>query len=266
MSPEPTEPRVVRAAWPVPARVQSAVTLRAGGVSRGPFAALNLATHVGDDPAAVRENRRRLRGALALPSEPVWLRQVHATSVLDADQLPCAVTREAPPAEAPQADAAMTRVPGRVLAMLVADCLPVMLARQDGSAVALAHAGWRGLASGVLEASVAALGGPPQRLQAWLGPAIGPKHFEVGEEVRAAFCTRQGTAQRAFERNARGRWQCDLHLLARQRLAALGIDSVYGEQNCTYDQPQSFFSFRRDGVTGRMAALIWLVPETEATS
>ena len=145
-----------------------------------------------------------------------------------------------------------------VLAVLVADCLPVLLARRDGAAVAVAHAGWRGLAAGVLEATVAALGGAGDALHAWLGPAIGPAHFEVGEEVRSAFCRHDAQAAAAFAPNARGRWQCDLHLLARQRLSALGLRSIHGEPRCTYGEPDAFYSFRRDGTTGRMAALIWL--------
>ncbi|MGH8230442.1 MAG: peptidoglycan editing factor PgeF, partial [Steroidobacteraceae bacterium] len=148
--------------------------------------------------------------------------------------------------------------PGRVLCVLVADCLPVLLARADGSAVAIAHAGWRGLAAGVVEAAVRSIGGQPQQLLAWLGPAIGPAHFEVGEEVRSAFCRHSAQAASAFEPNQRGRWQCDLPQLAAQRLAALGVRSVHGQPRCTYAHADSFYSFRRDRVTGRAAALIWI--------
>ncbi|MGH8206417.1 MAG: peptidoglycan editing factor PgeF [Steroidobacteraceae bacterium] len=226
------------------------MSLRGGGCSRAPYASFNLALHVGDNPRDVIENRRRLRTQLALPSEPLWLSQVHGTHVVDADSSVC------PPL--PQADGAVTRRPGRVLAVLVADCLPVLFARQDGSAVAIAHAGWRGLAAGVLEATVAALGGAGETLQAWLGPAIGPDHFEVGEEVRHALGLQDTQADSAFRRNPRGRWQCDLHALTRRRLAGLGVRSVHGERRCSYAQQRSFYSYRRDGVTGRMAALIWL--------
>jgi len=261
---------LLRPDWPAPAWVGAAVTVRDGGVSAPPFASLNLATHVGDNPAVVAENRGRLRAALALPAEPLWLSQQHGTHVVDADQLDATrfqVTRSTGGEPPPQGDAAITRQSGRVLAVLVADCLPVLLARYDGSAVAIAHAGWRGLAAGVLEASVAALGGPAPQLHAWLGPVIGPEHFEVADEVRDAFCQRERPGRpahpkahsaRAFERNARGRWQCDLYALARARLAALGVQSVHGERRCSYALTKSFYSYRRDGVTGRMAALIWL--------
>jgi YfiH family protein len=257
----------LRPDWPAPTGVRAAFTLRAGGASHGPYAALNLGEHVGDDPLAVAENRRRVSGGLQLPGEPLWLSQVHGTTVLHADAT-------AGDRTARQADAALTRVPGRVLAVTVADCLPVLLAARDGSAVAVAHAGWRGLAAGVLEATVAALGVAGNELQAWLGPAIGPAHFEVGDAVRAAFCApgreqggkhsgahggeRAGEAAAAFERNERGRWQCDLRLLARQRLSGLGVRSFHGEPRCTYAEVDAFYSYRRDGVTGRMAALIWL--------
>ena len=255
--------------WPAPGRVRAAFTLRAGGVSVGHYAALNLALHVGDDPLAVAENRRRVAGELQLPAEPLWLTQVHGTTVLDVDAAAeaHAAPRAVPPGDAPpSADAAFTRQPGRVLVVQVADCLPVLLATHDGSAVAVAHAGWRGLAAGVLEATVTALGVGGDALHAWLGPAIGPAHFEVGEEVRAAFCASGGAhggadggeAAAAFVRNDRGRWQCDLRLLARQRLLALGVGSIHGEPRCTYSEADAFYSFRRDGNTGRMAALLWL--------
>lgn len=251
--------------WPAPSRVRAAFTLRAGGVSDGRYASLNLGQHVGDDPLAVAENRRRVSARLQLPVEPLWLAQVHGTTVLDADaapQAPPAMPGDDAPPSAPSADAALTRQRGRVLAVQVADCLPVLLAAHDASAVAVAHAGWRGLAAGVLEAAVAALRVPGNELHAWLGPAIGPAHFEVGAEVRAAFCAPAdvpcGEAAQAFVRNDRGRWQCDLRLLARQRLAALGVRSIHGEPRCSYAEVDAFYSFRRDGNTGRMAALLWL--------
>jgi YfiH family protein len=233
--------------------VRAGFTLRTGGVSQGCYAALNLGTHVGDAPEAVAQNRRLLRQALSLPGEPLWLEQVHGTTVLDADRFDRQAAAPAPP---PRADAAVSRTPGTVLAVLVADCLPVLLAARDGAAIGVAHAGWRGLAGGVLEATVGALAadGP---LQAWLGPAIGAAHFEVGTEVRAAFVAHDPAAAQAFEINARGRWQADLTALARARLAALGVECVTAEASCCYAEPLRFFSFRRDGVTGRMAALIW---------
>jgi len=247
--------------WPAPGRVRAAFTLRAGGVSDGPYASLNLGRHVGDDALAVAENRRRVTSALQLPAEPLWLTQVHGTTVLAVDNLTSSAAWAAAPLPGdptPTADAALTRRSGRVLAVQVADCLPVLLAQRDGDAVAIAHAGWRGLAAGVLEATVAAFGVPGAQLHAWLGPAIGPDHFEVGEEVRAAFCAHAGEAASAFVRNERGRWQCNLRQLARQRLYGLGVASIHGEPRCTYSEPDAFYSFRRDGATGRMAALIWL--------
>jgi YfiH family protein len=237
--------------WPAPANVRAVCTLRAGGVSAAPYASLNLATHVGDDARAVAANRRLLLRELALPREPLWLTQIHGATVFDADRSQVAgLPREA--------DAAITRQAGSVLAVLVADCMPILLSRLDGSAVAVAHAGWRGLAGGVLEAAIEALGEKPARLLAWLGPAIGARHFEVGDEVRAAFTARDETAAAAFEANARGRWQCDLYGLATQRLRAAGVRAIHGERRCTYGERDNFFSFRREGVTGRIAALIWL--------
>ncbi len=245
---------VIRPDWPAPAAIRAVFALRRGGVSRPPFDSLNLGLHTGDDPEAVAENRRRLREALALPSEPAWLTQVHGAAVVRLEQVT--------PVE-PRADAAATRLPGRVCAIQVADCMPVLIAARDGSAVAAAHAGWRGLAAGVLEATIRALGAEPfriapQDLMAWMGPAIGPRHFEVGDEVREAFIAGDAGAESAFTRNARGRWQCDLYLLARRRLAAAGVRDVHGGGWCTYADPARFYSYRRDGRCGRMAAMVWI--------
>ena len=241
---------VLRPGWRVPRAVHAAFTLRAGGVSAPPFDSLNVGAHVGDEPAAVAENRRRLRERLALPEEPEWIEQVHGTHVADLDERRVAARLPA--------DAVLTRTPGRVCAVQVADCLPVLLAARDASAVAVAHAGWRGLAAGVLEQTVASLGLPRAGLIAWLGPAISARHFEVGAEVRAAFVVHDPGADAAFAANARGRWQCDLAALARRRLATLGIAEISGGEWCTFADPTKFFSFRRDGRCGRMAALIWL--------
>jgi hypothetical protein len=240
-------PEVLTPEWPTPKGVRAAFTLRAGGVSAPPFDSLNVGLHVGDVPDAVRENRRRVHEHLGLPEEPAWIEQVHGTHVLDPDG---AAAPLAP------ADAFIARRPGRVAVIQVADCLPVFLADEAGSAVACAHAGWRGLAAGVLEATVRGLGSPARSLLAWLGPCIGPEHFEVGEEVRAAFLAQDARAACAFTANARGRWQCDLPALARQRLGRLGV-RVFGGSWCTYTDPARFFSYRRDGQCGRMAALIW---------
>jgi len=232
--------------WAAPARVRAAMTLRTGGVSAPPYDSLNLGVHVGDDAAAVAENRRRLREALSLPAEPAWLEQVHGTSVVD---LPSSERR---------ADAAVSRTPGQVCAIQVADCMPVLFAARDGSVVGAAHAGWRGLAGGVIETTLGAMDVAPADLIAWLGPAIGPGRFEVGDEVRAAFLDQDAAAADAFQRNERGRWQCNLYSLARRRLAAAGIEAISGAGWCTYDERHRFFSYRRDGQCGRMAALVWL--------
>jgi YfiH family protein len=238
--------------WDAPATVRAACTLRTGGVSAAPFDSLNLGERVGDVPSAVAENRRRVSAALALPREPLWLEQVHGTRVVDADL----------EGEAAAADAAVSRECGRVLAIQVADCLPVLFASRDGTVIAAAHAGWRGLAAGVLEATVAAMRIAPRELIAWVGPAIGAPHFEVGEEVRAAFLAQDPSAAEAFVQNARARWQCDLLQLARRRLAALGLGPAHAANLCTYAASERCFSYRRDGRTGRMAAIIWRTAPT----
>lgn len=241
---------IIAPSWPAPAQVRSAFTLRTGGVSLSPYDSLNLGAHVDDVADAVQENRRRVRARLGLSAEPVWLQQVHGVEVAE---LHVALTPGSP-----RADAAVTRLPGRVCVIQVADCMPVLFAARDGSAVGAAHAGWRGLAGGVLEETVRKLAVPPAQLIAWLGPAIGQGHFEVGDDVRSAFVSSDPDAASAFEANSRGRWQCDLYALARRRLSALGIQDVFGGVWCTYADAARFFSFRRDGQCGRMAALIWI--------
>jgi YfiH family protein len=239
--------QILRPEWPAPAKVHAAFTLRRGGVSLAPYDSLNLGAHVGDEPAAVAENRRRAQVQLRLPQEPAWIEQVHGIEVLDLDA--SAATRTA--------DAVFTRSPGRICAVQVADCLPVLVSARDGSVVAAAHAGWRGLAAGVLESTVKRLPLEPGQLIAWLGPAIAQSQFEVGPEVRQAFLAHDPGATAAFAANARGRWQCDLAGLARRRLAALGVGAIFGGDWCTYADASRFFSYRRDGRCGRMAALIW---------
>ncbi len=230
--------------WPAPARIGAAVTLRDGGVSTGPYASWNLAAHVGDDPAAVAENRRRLRQRLELPAEPVWLNQVHGDRIVEIGP-----DRRS----TPTADASFTRRPGVVCAVLTADCLPVLLT--DGRTVAAVHAGWRGLAAGILDRALTLV--PWRRPPlAWLGPAIGPDAFEVGPEVRAAFLTRDPTLACAF-RPRRSRWLADLYHIARRILQTCGVTEIFGGTFCTYSDPKRFFSYRRDGVCGRQAALIW---------
>jgi YfiH family protein len=234
--------------WPVPAHVRVLSTLRAGGVSGGPYTSLNLAAHVGDAPAAVAANRLLLREAAHLPAEPRWLEQVHGTDVVRHDG-----------ASAPaRADAAVAFQSGQVCAVMTADCLPVVLADRRGTRVATAHAGWRGLVAGVLEATIAALEAPPAELHAWIGPAISQAAFEVGAEVRAAFLARLPDCDECFAANERGRYQADLYGLARSVLRTAGVASVHGGGWCTHDDARRFFSFRRDGVTGRQATLAWL--------
>jgi len=235
--------------WNVAAGVRALMTTRAGGVSSGAHAGLNLGLRCGDAVHAVLENRRRL-GSL-LPASPVWLRQVHGRGVLRAapDAAGCAE---------PEADASVTTLPDTVCAVLVADCMPVFLADERGEAVGVAHAGWRGLSVGVIEATVASFPCPPARLVAWLGPAIGPRVYEVGDEVRTAFVANDAAAADAFLPTRPGHWLADLYALARRRLARCGVGRVSGGTFCTYSEPERFYSFRRDRVTGRMAALVWL--------
>jgi YfiH family protein len=235
--------------WPVAARVRVVSTLRSGGSSRGCHAGLNLAEHVDDAPDAVAENRRRLRVAARLPAEPGWLEQVHGTAVVDVATLRGNVA---------QGDAGFADEPGFVAAVLTADCLPVVIADRSATRVAVAHAGWRGLAAGVLEACIARLGVPSGELHAWLGPAISQPSFEVGAEVRDAFVTRAREYEAAFVPNERGRFQADLFELARLRLRDCGVAAVHGGGWCTAAQRGLYYSFRRDGTTGRMATLAWL--------
>ena len=255
--------------WPVPARVQCLLTTRHGGVSQGAYSSLNLGDHVGDDAQSVAENRGRL--ASRLPALPQWLQQEHGSVVLDTSALPDAFQVLA-------ADAVLARQVGRVCAVLTADCLPVLLCDQSGTVVAAVHAGWRGLLAGVLERTVEAMACPSECLLAYLGPAIGPDAFEVGDNVRNAFVATHRSAAAAFKtlsleenvpygilpaENERcsGKWLADIYLLARQDLERLGVNAVYGGNYCTVQEAERFFSYRRDGVTGRMASLIWLAAE-----
>lgn len=243
---------VVRAHWQAPPDVQAFTTTRHGpGVSVPPFDAFNLGDHVGDDPLAVAANRAALRREFALPGEPLWLRQVHGTLVVDADEVAAGAV--------PEADSAVTRQRGRVLAILTADCLPVLFAADDGSVLGVAHAGWRGLAAGVLEATVVAMGHEPRRLAAWIGPGIRQPAFEVGPEVRDALLARDKLAFAAFKPSPRaGHFQCDLAMLARLRLMKAGLTRIADCGLCTFAAPQQFYSHRRDQRTGRMGTVVWL--------
>lgn len=236
---------VIRPDWPAPAWVRACMTTRAGGVSPAPWASFNLGDHVGDDPAHVAANRAQLRALL--PAEPVWLTQVHGTRVAE-------LGRDTDF----RADACVARAGGQVCAVLTADCLPVLFCDRAGRVVAAAHAGWRGLAAGVLEATVSAMRVPPGEILAWMGAAIGPQAFEVGDEVRAAFVAQHAAAASAFVSHAPGKWLADIYALARLRLGAVGVHAVHGGGRCTFGEADAFFSYRRDGVTGRMAALVWL--------
>lgn len=238
--------RWLEADWPAPPGVVAGTTLRGGGASRGPYASLNLGAHVGDDPEAVRSNRRRFVDACGLPAEPPWLRQVHGTHVISGGAEP----------DQP-ADAIFGDRPGAVCAVLTADCLPVVFASADGGEIAAAHAGWRGLGAGVLEAAAAAFAAPAGELLAWLGPAISQAAFEVGGEVREVFVQRDPRAAGCFRQNGRGRWQADLYGLARLRLERCGVTRVFGGGRCTFGEPDAFFSYRRDGECGRMATFVY---------
>jgi len=231
--------------WPAPARVKACVTTRAGGVSLAPFDSLNLGNHVDDDPLAVAENRRRLTDRFAM--RPAWLQQVHGIEVVEAD-----------PAQVMTADASWAATPGIACTAMTADCLPVLFCNRAGTRVAAAHAGWRGLVGGVLEATLDSLAVPADEVLAWLGPAIGPQAFEVGAEVREAFVAVQPEAANAFvpSPNA-GKFLADIYALARLRLAARGVTAVYGGGWCTVSDPR-FFSYRRNPRTGRFASLVWI--------
>ena len=243
-------PGLLEFEWHLPPGVRAAFTTRQGGVSAAPWDSFNLGVHVNDAPEAVAANRARLKSLLSLPSEPSWLSQVHGVDVVDLDK---AGDLLGPPS----ADAAIAHERGRVCTIMVADCLPVLFASRDGSRIGAAHAGWRGLASGVLEKTVAALGVPGSQIAAWLGPAISREHFEVGDDVRNAFVSGDAGAATAFDKNARGKWQADLVALAKRRLEAVGVTDVSGGGWCTFADRERFFSHRRDGKGGRMAALIW---------
>ena len=235
--------------WPVPRNVKALQTTRIGGVSQSPYASLNLGAHVNDDPLAVASNRQLLSSFL--PTEPVWMNQVHGTRVLDAARSACLE----------DADASFSKITNVVCVTMTADCLPVLLCDQSGTVVAAVHAGWRGLCDGVIEATIAQMGAEPKTILAWLGPAIGPQAFEVGAEVREQFLANDANAAHAFK--AKGeKWLANIYRLAQQRLLNAQVNQIYGggidTDFCTFTDQTRFFSYRRDGMTGRMASLIWL--------
>lgn len=244
-------PHFIKPDWPAPANVRSVVSTRKGGVSKPPYHSFNLAQHVGDDPRHVANNRTQLSQELALPGEPRWLQQVHGTTLLDlADH-----------DGSNEKDGSFTGTPNQVCAVMTADCLPVLMCTRAGGRVAALHAGWRGLAAGILQKGVAAMAADGPEILVWLGPAIGPDKFEVGEEVYRELCTSFSEADTAFVPGSADHWYADLYQLARMQLRMLGVDQVFGGTFCTYTDKDRFYSFRRDGDTGRIASLIWLQKE-----
>lgn len=233
--------------WPAPAQIKAVGTTRRGGVSAAPWCSLNLADHVADDVRSVQRNRKTLSTFLGFSREPVWLQQAHGCDVTMADTYahqPC--------------DAGVTRRQKVICAVLTADCLPVLFTDCSGTVVAAAHAGWRGLAAGILENTINSMSVPTSAILAWMGPAIGPQNFVVGRNVYQTFTRLSAEADKAFTAIDGDHWLCDIYRLARQRLNATGVTHIYGGGRCTYEEQDSFYSFRRDAVTGRMASLIWI--------
>lgn len=241
--------KIIVPEWPLPTGVAACSSTRIGGVSQGAWDSLNLGSHCGDNLEHVEENRKRMFAAGKLPSKPVWLEQVHGKDVLHLTGAPYASKR---------ADASYSNTPGTVCAVMTADCLPVLFCNRAGTEVAAAHAGWRGLCDGVLEETVACFNDSAENILAWFGPAIGPQAFEVGPEVREAFMAKDAKAVDAF-RPVGDKYFADIYLLARQRLANMGVTAVFGGDRCTFSEKDDFFSYRRDRTTGRMASFIWLI-------
>jgi polyphenol oxidase len=239
----------IRVNWPAPHTIKAYTTTRLGGISTAPYDQFNLGDHVGEPLEQTTANRELLKQKLQLPGDPVWIQQTHGITTI-----------EAKPAHTGQeADASFTQQSGIVCAVLTADCLPVLLCNRQGTQVAAIHAGWRGLANGVIESALKALELPPDDILVWLGPAISSNHFEVGDEVRDQFITFMKEAASAFSPSPNQRWMADLYLLARLRLQKQGITQIYGGEYCTYTDKHLFYSYRRDGAaTGRMASLIWI--------
>jgi YfiH family protein len=256
--PEPNTPGWIEAAWPAPPRIRAGCTTREGGLSAPPYARLNLASHVGDSKTNVLANRQRLVEALALPSEPVWLNQVHGNRVinLEGEGVVAAISRL-------EADGSSTSTPGVVCAVLTADCLPLLLCDRTGTRVAALHCGWRGLARGIIDAGLEAMQCPPTEILAWLDPAIGPSAYEVDEQVLTAFQAHEPGLTAAFTPTRPGHWRLDLYQSARILLRRQGVEAIYGGVHCTCHESRFFYSHRRDGVTGRMASLIWIARDSE---
>jgi len=245
---EPQAPGFIRPDWPAPANVHALVTLRTGGYSSGPYTSFNLAAHTDDDAAAVLRNRALLTEYFSLPAEPLWLQQVHSNRIVNAGSDDVWA----------EADGSWSSSAGKVCVVMTADCLPVLICNQQGSRVAAAHAGWRGLHAGVITNAIHMLESDPSELMVWLGPAIGPRSFEVGTEVFRAFTDSRVENTAAFRQTDERHWLCDLYELARIELTRQGVTSIFGGNECTYTDEERFYSYRRDGNTGRMASLIWL--------
>lgn len=237
--------------WPAPSTVKAVMTTRHGGYSQSPYDAMNLGDHVGDDVSMVQKNRDSLKAQLNLSQEPLWLTQVHGIAVANADDQSIQAGLEA--------DAAVAKQQGSVCSIMTADCLPVLFCNKQGTAVGAAHAGWRGLQAGVLEATVKALHCDNADVMAWMGAAIGPDHFEVGAEVREAFISAQADAVDAFKLSNNEKWLANIYQLATLRLQAIGVTKIYGGSECTYSDSTRFFSYRKAHKTGRMASLIWII-------
>ncbi len=240
-------PENIPADWPAPEHVHAFTTTRKGGVSEGVYDSFNLASHVDDQPSAVTNNRQLLKDAYEFPAEHVWLQQIHSKRVIDANHF-----------DSIEADASWTSKKGTVCAVLTADCLPVFFTNKDGSRVAIAHAGWRGLLNSVISETFSTMQIEPDDCLVWLGPAIGPDAFEVGKEVLKSFADIDSKTQNAFKQKDEGHWLCDMYQLARIELARQGIKQIYGGDLCAYSDAENFYSYRRDGSTGRMASLIWM--------
>ena len=243
-----TKPFFIQPTWPASPHIKALTTTRIGGFSKAPFDSLNLGTHVGDQADVVARNRQTLISAAHLPSPPLWLQQVHSTVVVNSENWQPDIS----------ADAIFSTQRNHVCAIMTADCLPLLLCDESGTQVAAAHAGWRGLLNGVIENTVKPFQGPRNKLLAWLGPAIGATQFEVGEEVFNAFTESDAKAHTAFIQTDGQHYLADIYALARQRLNALGIEQIYGGDHCTVSEAETFFSYRREGQTGRMASLIWI--------
>lgn len=237
--------------WPAPKNIRAITTTRNGGQSLVPYDSLNLGDHVGDNPNYVAANRQILIETALLPAEPLWLKQTHSSDVIHSNQWQQNI----------EADAIISDSINLVCAVMTADCLPLLITDKSGSQVAAIHAGWRGLQAGIIENTLARFTVPCSEILAWMGPAIGPQAFEVGPEVKAAFLAIDPAAESAFMPSHSDRYLADIYRLARQRLSAQGVTAIYGGDYCTYTEKERFFSYRRDGLTGRMATLIWIAAE-----